>query len=61
MIINSSFQQDYCGKNEAVTILCRHIATNVKPKALRYLDGQLESAWNGNLVRFSQTAAEHIV
>ncbi len=35
-------------KTEAVTTLCRNIVTNVKPIALRHLDGQLNSAWNGH-------------
>lgn len=39
-------------KTEAVTTLCRNIATNVKPIPLRHLDGQLKSAWNGHCVRF---------
>ncbi len=45
-------------KTEAVTTLCRNIATNVKPIALRHLDGQLKSAWNGHCVgRFFQVDA----
>ena len=39
-------------KTEAVTTLCRNIVTNVKPIALRHLDGQLTSAWSGLRVQF---------
>ncbi len=39
-------------KTEAVTTLCRNIATNVKSRALRHWDGQLKSAWSGHRIRF---------
>ncbi len=41
-------------KTEAVTTLCRYLPTNVKPRALRHLDGQLKSAWSGHRNRFFQ-------
>jgi hypothetical protein len=41
-------------KTEAVTTLCRNIATNVKPRALRHWDGQLKSAWSDHRIRFFQ-------
>ena len=41
-------------KTEAVTTLCRNIATIVKPRELRHLEGQLKSAWSGHRIRFFQ-------
>ncbi len=35
-------------KSEALTTLCRYRTINVKPRALRHLDGQLKSACSGH-------------
>ncbi len=45
-------------KTEALTTLCRNVVTNVKPRALRHLDGQLKSAWRGPSIRFFHLPSE---
>jgi hypothetical protein len=48
-------------KTEAVTTLCRNIATNVKPRGLRNLEGQLKSAWSGHRIRFFQSGTSRVI
>ena len=45
-------------KTEAVTTLCRNIAINVKPRAIRYWDGQTKSVRGVSLFVFSIQATE---